>query len=134
VQVAYDLKVDEDRISAIQRATLNTPDFGIEPTDGLFGSAEWWETVESGNLVTHTLSGTVTRVYMGSMNDWPMFQLTDDSGAKSEWTREVNTREQDALYVVGRAVEVDYVIQRHKPQSWDKGAETKCVVQIRVEA
>jgi len=132
VQITYDLRSDDDRIVAIQRATLNTPDFGIEQTDGLFGSSEWWGRVNSGALVTHTMRGTITRVYMGSMNDWPMFQLTDDTGTKSEWTREASTREQDALYVVGRAVEVDYVIQRHKPQSWDQGAETKCVLQIRV--
>jgi len=69
---------------------------------------------------------------MGSMGDWPEFQMVSESGEVSQWTREVNLKEQDALYLVGQRVEVDYVLQRHRPKSWDRGAETRCVIEIRV--
>jgi hypothetical protein len=69
---------------------------------------------------------------MGSMNDWPEFAMKSDAGEESRWTREVNTREQDALYRVGSRIEIDYVVQRHKPASFDHGGETKCVLEIRI--
>ena len=40
------------RLAAMQKATLTTPDFGIEPTDGLFGSAEWWEEIAASGAIT----------------------------------------------------------------------------------
>jgi|SRR5579859_7057542 len=99
----------------------------------MFGSQEWWKKIHSGDLPAQTTSGVITDVYMGSMGDWPMFAMTTDSGEVLQWTREVNTNEQDALYLVGRRVEVAYVIQRHRPKSWDRGSETKCVIEIRVD-
>jgi len=39
----------------------------------------------------HTLRGTIGRVYMGSMNDWPEFELVTAEGQKSSWTREAKS-------------------------------------------
>jgi hypothetical protein len=133
LKTAYQLSKNEKFIQQVQRATITTEEFGIEPTHGIFGSSEWWETIASGELPVQTASGVITQVYMGSMNDWPEFAMEIDSGEVLRWTREVNTKEQDALYRVGRRVEVDYVLQRHRPKSWDRGAETKCVIEIRVD-
>ena len=129
----YRLRDARDFVASVQKATTTTKEFGIEPTDGLFGSAEWWSRVESGQLARHSIRGTITRVYMASMNDWPEFELTADDGERSKWTREANTAEQDRLYAAGRRVELDYVLQRHRPDSWDGGSETKVVVEIRIE-
>jgi len=70
---------------------LATKEFGIEPTHGLLGSREWWSEIESGRLRVHTLRGTIGRVYMGSMNDWPEFELVTAEGQKSSWTREAKS-------------------------------------------
>jgi len=131
---AYQLKEDSARIAAIQKATLNTAEFGIEQTHGLLGSPEWWEKISSGQLPLHTLRGVIIERFCGSMADWPEIKVRNDSGELSNWTREVNSREQDALYIPGRRIEIDYVVQRHRPKSFSKGGETKVVVEIRVEA
>lgn len=82
----------------------------------------------------HTLRGIISRIYMGSMRDWPEFTLRTDNGEESHWTREANSPAQFQLYQEGCRVELDYVIQHHRLKSWDNGAETKCVVEIRIEA
>jgi hypothetical protein len=69
---------------------------------------------------------------MGSMGDWPGFTMRSATGEESSWTREANTKAQAELYEVGRPIEIDYVIQRHQPKAWDRGAETKCVIEIRI--
>ena len=132
MNVVYRLRDDPAFIKNVQQATTTTDDYGIEPTDGLFGSAEWWSRVDSGQLVRHTLRGRITDVYMAGMKDWPEFELTSDEGETSRWTREANTKEQSATYEVGRRVEIDYVLQRHRPASSDRGAETKVVLEIRI--
>jgi hypothetical protein len=59
--------------------------------------------------------------------------VKSDDGETSHWTREVNLKEQDALYIPGQRIEIDYVLQHHRPKSHDKGGETKLIVEIRVE-
>ncbi len=132
MNLVYRLRDNLDFIADVQRATTSTKEFGIEPTCGLFGSAEWWGRAESGELATHTLRGYISRVYMGSMNDWPEFELTSDDGEKSSWTREANSKAYASMYEVGRRVELDYVLQRHRPAAWNGGSETKVVLEIRI--
>src|SRR5579859_1585579 len=130
---AYQLKADSSRIAAIQKATLSTDEFGIEQKHGLFGSLEWWEQISSGRLPLHTLCGVIVDRFWGSMADWPEITVRSDGGETSHWTREVNVKEQDSLYIPGQPIEIDYVLQRHRPKSFDKGSATKLVVEIRVE-
>lgn len=104
MKIAYRLKDNPNHIAQVQKATLTTENFGIEPTHGLFGSPEWWERIAGGDLLIHTLRGIVTDRFMGSMGDWPMIKVRNDAGEESSWTREVNIREQDALYRVGRPI------------------------------
>src|SRR5579864_7755811 len=130
---AYQLKADSARIAAIQKATLTTEGFGIEQTHGLVGSPEWWEQISSGRLALQTLRGIIVDRFLGSMGDWPEITVQSDDGETSRWTREVNVKEQDALYIPGQRIEIDYVRQRNRPKSSDKGGETKLVVEIRVE-
>lgn len=132
MHVVYQLKNDTRHIEQVQRATRTTSEFGVEPTHGMFGSDEWWQAVESGSLALHTLKGTIKSAYMAGMNDWPEFCMISDSGEESRWTRETNTPESDALYAVGNRVEIDYVLQRHRPDSWSGGAEFKKVIEIRI--
>src|SRR5262245_110866 len=87
-RVVYRLRDDLQRIEQIQHATLTTTEFGIAPTHGLLGSNEWWDQIATGRLPTETLRGVISRVYMGSMGDWPEFEVRSDAGELSSWTRE----------------------------------------------
>ncbi len=110
----YQLCQNKQHIEAMRQATLKTWKFGVARTHGLFGSDEWWKNIESGKLVTHTLRGVITRLYMGSMNDWPMFSMRSDTGKDLDWSRYANSKELADSYAVGREIEIDYVLQRHR--------------------
>jgi hypothetical protein len=130
--ITYRLAADEERIRHIQKATLTTDEFGLQQTHGLFGSREWWSQIADGRLPVSTLRGVISKVYMGSMGDWPEFRMKLTDGSERTWTREAQSRELDSLYTEGAQVEVDYVVQRFKPKSWSGPTETECVTEIRV--
>jgi hypothetical protein len=132
MRAVYRLLDDPDHVAQVQRATLTTEAFGIEPTHGLFGSEEWWSQVASKALPTHTIRGIICRVYMGSMNDWPEFELQAEDGSKSQWSRYANSVELGRSYEVGRAIELDYVIQHFRRKARWAGDETKVVLGVRI--
>lgn len=133
--IVYQLKEDLRLIQQVQRATLATDKFGIEPTHGVFGSNEWWQNIESGRLALHRLSGKITKVYMsgmGPVGDWPEFTMVSDTGEESSWTRMMHLGGHDELYRVGAPIEIDFVWQQHRPKSFDHGAKFKQVIEIRI--
>jgi hypothetical protein len=134
--VVYNLKRDEHYVAAVQKATRETKKFGIQETHGLFGSKGWWENIRTGALPIKTTRGVISKVYMGSMNDWPEFKMMTEVGEELTWTRYVNEMDADAAYKEGATVEVDYVVQKHKPGSLAFGGtlDTKCVIEIRIES
>jgi len=133
VTPVYQLRRDTEQVRKVQKATLNTEQYGIEQTHGLFGSDEWWQKIESGDLPTQRLRGTISRVYMGSMGDWPCFEMSTDTGAVLNWTRFAHTRELSDLYAVGKRVEVDFVIQRNRQRApVYAGEKTECVIEVRI--
>lgn len=130
--IVYQLKQDKRRIDQVQRATRTTENFGIEPTHGMFGTDEWWQNIESGRLPIQTLKGRITKVYMGGMGDWPEFKMVNNTGEESSWTRMMHSAEQDDLYRVGAPIEIDFVWKQHRPKSFDHGAKTEQVIEIRI--
>jgi hypothetical protein len=105
----YDLAEDYETIRLIQRATLNTKEFGLEPEVALYGSDEWWQAVKDGRIPTHSVSGVISSVYMTGHGDWPEFEI-DSGNEKSRWTR-VGDQSQ---YGPGRRVKVEYVVQKRR--------------------
>lgn len=132
----YELAQDQQQIAAVQKATLTTEEYGLEPTHGLFGSDEWWKQIADGRLPVETLRGTISRVYMGSMGDWPVFELVMEGGSTEQFTRYQTPPDgsQDAFYVVGRAIELDTVWQeaRRGAPDWGIPGRTRTVLAIRV--
>lgn len=129
----YNLEFDTPQIERIQKATLSMDDYGIQQTHGLFGSREWWEQITSGALPTVKLTGRISKVYMGSMGDWPMFEFRDAAGETHSFTRWAQNPKLDRLYAVGREVEVDYVIQKHKKSFVGGSLDTKVVTAVRIK-
>lgn len=131
----YSLANNAEHIRKVQRATLNTQDYGlvIVPEHGLFGSDEWWQAIRAGRLPTIRVEGVITRVYMGSMNDWPEFEV-EAGGRKTTWTRHVHRAEDDCFYVVGKRVCLEYVLQHAKKDLGNLGTtEQEVVLRIAVE-
>jgi hypothetical protein len=129
----YRLQLDKNYIRQVQEATETTDKFGIEPTHGIFGSPEWWQHIREGTLPMHHVKGTVSSVQLGSMNDWPEFTLRTEAGEEFTWSRYANSPEFASLYTVGRPIEVDYVIQRHRATSIGPDTQLRIPVAIRVD-
>jgi len=123
----YNFRDQHEKIAAMQRTSL-TGDGGLEP-DPLVGSDDWWGRIADGSMPVVRLDGTITRVYWGSMADWPEFELRDTSGEISSRTREGDARH----YVEGLSVRVDYVEHRRKPSSHGLGTHSRVVLGQWVE-
>lgn len=127
---AYKFQEDKEAIKRLQEVSSDPKsDYGLKTENGLLiGTKEWFQATEDGLLSKETIRGTISKVYMSGHNDWPEFEMENESG-KSTWTREGN----DKLYQVGKLIEIDYVIQKYK-RPWDMlGPTTKKVLEIRIE-
>lgn len=127
---AYKFQEDKEAIKRLQEVSSDPKsDYGLKTENGLLiGSKEWFQATEDGRLSKETIRGTISKVYMSGHNDWPEFEMENESG-KSTWTREGN----DQLYLVGKLIEIDYVIQKYKRPLDMLGPTTKQVVEIRIE-
>ena len=131
----YDLRQDHQRIGWMQEATLTTRDVGLEPTHGLFGSRNWWRNIESGRLPVFKTAGVIAEIYNVGEGDFPEFTMRDGDAIESTWKRELNCVEDDDLYVIGRRVELEYVLQRARMDLADLGIDQteKCVLALRID-
>jgi hypothetical protein len=127
LRVVYDLREAEAHIAAVQDATLHTDYAGLVSEHGLFGSGNWWRAVEDGRIPVRTVKGTISRVYASGHNDYPEFEV-DDGADRTQWTREGP----DDAYVVGRAIQIDYVLQRYK-KPLRIGPHSKSVLRILID-
>jgi hypothetical protein len=123
----YDLSLDSREIEQVQQATLSTKDYGLKPIPALFGSPEWWKSIESGVLPVHTIVGKISRVYMSGHNDFPEFEI-DDGQIKTKWMR----RGEASAYVVGRGIRIRYVEMKFK-KSFGSSPISRSVLTIEVE-
>ena len=133
MKTIYELSEDRKHVANVQKATLTTEDFGIQQTHGLFGSKDWWAQIAEGKLEKKAISGVVSRVYMGSMNDWPEFTIRKDNGEEENFSRYANNPTLGKEYKKGRRIEIDYVIQKHKKSYNGESLDTKCVIEIRIQ-
>jgi len=126
----YDLRDDVSFVAQVQKASQETLDFGLVPEHGLFGTHGWWDAVAAGKIETYSATGRIKRIYMGSMNDWPEFELNED-GNTSVWSRYSSTPDGGSAYVVERHIRVDYVLQ--KPKTTRLADTHKMVIEVWVE-
>lgn len=88
---------------------------------------------DSGQLRIQVLRGVITHVYIGGMRDTEEFSMRSDTGEDSSWLRHCDNNELGRLYVPGRPIEIDYVLQRCRPSvygPWPKRVPQ--VIQIRI--
>lgn len=126
----YTFEQDHARIDAMQKASLGANNFGISPLPALVGTPEWWRATQDGSLARTIVSGTISRVYWGSMGDWPECEITSSDGSQSKWTREGDI----ARYVEGLQVRITYVLHPWKvPDKHGLGGASKIVLTVEVE-
>ncbi|MDQ5826475.1 MAG: hypothetical protein M3441_19970 [Chloroflexota bacterium] len=106
----YDLLEDSEAIEEIRSGTLEATDFVLSSEHGRFGSSEWWQALEQGDVPVYALEGIISAVFMSGDNDYPEFEI-DDGQHKSHWSRVGD----DSEYVIGRTVLIEYVVEKLKP-------------------
>ena len=57
------------------------------------------------------------------------FEVRDEAGDLTRWTREVAVADLGQYYRPGCRVEIEYVLQRHRPKSYDGGAEARVMLE-----
>jgi len=127
----YEFASDERTIRAMQQATLGRTHFGVSAKPALVGTPEWWRAIEEGRLPRHELEGTISKVYWGSMGDWPEFEMVTAEGAQSRWTRVGDI----SRYVEGLRVRLTYTLHPWKVprKSMGLGSESKIVLRVELE-
>lgn len=123
----YDLAQDKELVSKVQKATLETKDYGIVPEVALFGSKDWWDAIRNGTIPKHKIVGVISRVYLSGHNDWPEFEI-DSDGEITRWTR-VGA---DNFYKVGHKVTLEYVVQKAK-KSWTGSPYQNEVISVYIQ-
>jgi hypothetical protein len=126
----YTLEQDARRIEAMQKTSLGASNRGLSTVPALVGTSEWWRATQDGTLVRSVVSGTISRVYWGSMGDWPECEVTSDDGSKSTWTREGDI----ARYVEGLQVQFTSVLHPWKvPDQHGLGGTSTIVLTVDIE-
>jgi hypothetical protein len=110
---AYLLSQDRQQIRRVQDATHHTEEYGIAMEHGLFGSDDWWQAIDRGDLPIHTVSGKICALLMESMNDWPTFKILTDDGFVTESITRESLPLNNTLYELGRRIIWKYVELRH---------------------
>ena len=123
----YDLANNQKLIKQVQKATLETDDYGLMPEVALYGSKEWWDAIADGRIEKQEVAGIISRVYMSGHNDWPEFEL-ECGNEKMCWTRLGD----DSQYQVGRCIRVEYVWQKAK-KTWVGSNKQKEVLKVFIQ-
>ena len=120
------LKADPERVAAAQALTLNRskPLLGLKGTHGLYGSTEWWTSIEQRKMPLLFISGIIRRAYVagqdGGDSNNGVDLLLEDGSVRAEGIY-VNDKADIPLFRVGCRVELVYALDELKKQPAQDG-------------
>lgn len=127
-ELREDLAANPQRVAKAQALTQDTsrPNMGLSGENGLFGSKEWWESVDQGRIEVRIYTGTIQQMYVAgqdadedSVKDFEY--ICDDGQTRTETCAANDDRDLD-LYRTGATVAMAYALDRLKiQQSGDGG-------------
>lgn len=130
-KLVYDLRAwleknGEDEIKSTHALTLDsTTNSGLSGAYGLYGTSEWWNNVEKGNIETYIVSGVIAELSKGNVfvDDNKMITIVSNNTEDNIYEgvvfiNENLKREYSNLYSKGNKIVVFYIIDELK----DKGA------------
>ena len=125
-RLAEELKNDPEQVALAQALTQDKsrPAMGLKGTFGLFGSQEWWNNIEQGNMPLLKLSGIITRTYVAGQDESESVNAMElvlaDGSIRPEGIY-ANHADDKKLYRVGCKVEVVYALDELKRQPGHDG-------------
>lgn len=118
-RLADELAHDPEHVRTVQALTLNAskPLLGLLGRHGLFGSPEWWASVEAGRIPVREVSGVISRVWFaGQDSGGPAntVDFVDDDGVVHQGAIRLNEKRDRSHYVVGRRIRYRYALDELK--------------------
>ncbi|MGN2485523.1 hypothetical protein [Acinetobacter calcoaceticus] len=138
-KLVYDLKTwleknGEDEIKSTHALTLDsTTNSGLSGAYGLYGTSEWWDNVEKGNIETYIVSGVIVELSKGNVfvDDNTMITIVLDNTEENIYegvvfTNEILKRECGNLYSKGNKIVVFYILDELKDKdAWNPLIQSK---------
>lgn len=121
-ELVTELAANPARVAKAQALTLNAdkPLMGLLGDHGLFGSKEWWQSIDEGRIEVRVYKGTITRLYVAGQD------ADEDQGKDFEYLCDdesvrrascVAHNDVDlALYREGATVALAYALDKLKKQ------------------
>lgn len=139
MQLVYSLKnelaSDSGQVATAQALTLDlSRPFGLKGTFGLFGSDEWWQSIEAGRLQKTELEGVITLLgRVGMHNESPVFNAHLDNGDHYTYDTVADTKKGVKKYIVGKRIKIVLVRDPLKSPSTSRGTHSESVIEIWVD-
>jgi len=132
-KLVFDLKMwleknGEDDIKSTHALTLdNTTNSGLSGVYGLYGTNEWWDNIEKGNIETYVISGVIDDVSKGDVfvDENTMITIVSDNTEDDIYegvlfTNESLKSECGNLYSKGNKIVVFYILDELKDKdTWN---------------
>lgn len=120
------LRADSERVRLAQALTLNPakPRMGLRGTHGLFGSPEWWDSIEQGRMPLLRHSGIILRAYVSGQDPNEKNNTIDlklDDGSVHMTGIFVNNKKDIELFRPGCRACIVYVLDELKQQPAENG-------------
>lgn len=120
-QLSEELKKNPERVTLTQALTLNQsrPNMGLKGTYGLFGSQEWWDSIEQRKMPLLFLSGIIKDAYVAGQDPSEINNTIDlmlDNGSVCEVGIYVNDELDIKLFRVGYRADIVYALDEMKKQ------------------
>ncbi|WP_199236504.1 hypothetical protein [Ramlibacter sp. WS9] len=118
-RLADELASDPKQVALAQQLTLDAsrPYMGLKGTHGLFGSEEWWKSVERGLIQKWRVSGIIRRAFVAGQDPEEPINAVDIQLESGEMVTEgiyaTDSRDQ-ALFAVGHQMDIVYVLDELK--------------------
>lgn len=119
--LSEELKLNPERVALTQALTLNKsrPMMGLKGTNGLFGSSEWWNSIEQRRICLLFISGTIKHAYVAGQDPSPFNNTIDlllDDGSIQQIGIYVNNDQDANLFKVGHVASIVYALDEMKAQ------------------
>lgn len=132
-KLIFDLKIwleknGEDEMRSTHVLTLDsTTNSGLSGVYGLYGTSEWWDNIEKGNIKTYIVSGVIVDFSKGNVfvDDNTMITIESDNTEEEIYegvlfTNENLKKEYSHLYFIGNKIVVFYILDELKDKdTWN---------------
>lgn len=132
-KLIFDLKIwleknGEDEMRCTHVLTLDsTTNSGLSGVYGLYGTSEWWDNIEKGNIKTYIVSGVIVDFSKGNVfvDDNTMITIESDNTEQEIYegvlfTNENLKKEYSHLYSIGNKIVIFYILDELKDEgTWN---------------